>query len=139
MNDIICTNIKLKDAITNIDPNKISLNGAKIKDISFKNTLSYNKEDNLKNYMFENCTFIHCIFNTIEINSVSFINCKFLQSTFIDVNIKNNIFINCDFRDCNFTRLNLEKINITLCNFKDNKYHKIKSQENIYISTSNFA
>lgn len=138
MNDIIYTNIKLKDAITIIDPNKISLDGIKIKDVSFKNTLSYNKEDNLKNYIFEDCTFISCIFNNIETNNVSFVNCEFLHSAFIDVNIKDNIFINCNFRDCNFARLNLEKINITLCNFKDNKFYKIKSQENIYISTSNF-
>lgn len=138
MNDIIYTNIKLKDAIKNIDLNKISLSDTKIKDISFKNALSYSNTDNLKNYIFEDCTFIDCVFNSIELNSISFINCKFLHSAFINVNIKSNIFISCNFQNCNFMRLNLEKTNITLCNFKNNKFHKIKNREGIAIFESNF-
>ena len=138
MDTMIYTSLRLKDIIKTRDNENISVNGIEIRNYIFENTLSNEKKDNLRDYVFKNCTFINCVFNSIEISNLLFIDCKFVKSRCVNIKIHDTIFLDCKFKNCNFMQLELEKINITLCNFKDNKFHKIKSQENIYISTSNF-
>jgi len=88
---------------------------------------------------YENCTFINCDFNGVDLSNMKFINCEFIESNLSNVKLNDTSFQEVNFKACKMMGFNLEnsnqfglRVSFNNCILNDSSFYNLQLKRTIF-------